>query len=285
MAVVLLILKWIGILLLAVLGLLLLVLAAVLFCPVRYDLKASYEEKADVSARIKWFFSLFSVRIEFHENKLQYRVRVFGKTILTETAEAKEAVREITETVKDTAEHAAEQATDRAAEELGKEIREEKPVKTEPAEERVPEPESAPKEKKTSKLAFSIRNICDKIKTIRGQGEKLQAFLEDRENQAAIALIKRQCFKLLRHILPKKFTAWLHFGFEDPATTGQVLGYICMFYALYGNNLSLEPDFDQKVLEGRCELKGRIRLGSLTGIIGRLIFYKRIRTWLFQLMK
>ena len=49
---------------------------------------------------------------------------------------------------------------------------------------------------------------------------------------------------------------------EDPSTTGQIMAAYGMLYPLIGGNVSLQPEFEEKVMEGELYIQGRI-----TGII------------------
>ena len=74
-AIVLGILKIIGILLLVILGLLLFVIISVLFVPLRYRAEGSFYEKLKGSASVSWFLHLISLKISYDE-KAQVDVRV-----------------------------------------------------------------------------------------------------------------------------------------------------------------------------------------------------------------
>lgn len=56
---------------------------------------------------------------------------------------------------------------------------------------------------------------------------------------------------------------YLHFGFEDPATTGQVLGSLSILYPICGEKMELCPEFNEEILEGEVKCHGRIRPVSL----------------------
>ena len=62
MIVVLAILKWIGIILLSIVGLLLFFVVLLLFVPVRYVAVAEYEECFQYAFRVGWLFPLFYIR-------------------------------------------------------------------------------------------------------------------------------------------------------------------------------------------------------------------------------
>ena len=85
---------------------------------------------------------------------------------------------------------------------------------------------------------------------------------------------------MLRHILPCKLKARIKFGFEEPATTGNVLGIASIFYGIYGSNLELEPDFDRQVLAGEYNLKGRIRVFTLLLAAWKLFRNRWIRDFI-----
>lgn len=81
----LLILKIIGLILAVLLGLILLILCIVLFVPIRYQGKASFEgdiDSAKARGEVTWFFKLVGVTVQFRERKLKWKVRVATKTIL-----------------------------------------------------------------------------------------------------------------------------------------------------------------------------------------------------------
>ena len=67
MAVLLLILKIIGIILLILLGLILLILAVVLFVPVRYQVSGSIGEKTTVRIAVTWLLHAVSWRAAYEE--------------------------------------------------------------------------------------------------------------------------------------------------------------------------------------------------------------------------
>ena len=61
--------------------------------------------------------------------------------------------------------------------------------------------------------------------------------------------------------MPRKYYGKVHFGTEDPASTGQLLGVIGMLMPLYRDNIIVAPDFEQKIFEGDIHARGRVQLG------------------------
>ncbi len=81
-----------------------------------------------------------------------------------------------------------------------------------------------------------------------------------------------------RFLKPKKLRVKLHFGFEDPYHTGQVLALCGMFYAFIGENMDLEPDFEKRVLEGSVYVKGRLRTVHMAVFAAKMLLDKNIRS-------
>lgn len=140
------------------------------------------------------------------------------------------------------------------------------------------------------KLRFSFSQICDKLRQIE---EKKQWLLEkwdglsemicDPANQASVRLILRQVKKIIGHILPRKGSAALVFGREDPYLMGKVLSYAGFAYPFTHKFLTLSPVFGEDKLEGEVHIRGRIRLGVILGYVLRLLFNKNIRQKLRRL--
>ncbi len=102
-------------------------------------------------------------------------------------------------------------------------------------------------------------------------------FLRKEENQKTFRNLKTQLFALLKHILPRKLRGYVRLGFDDPATTGQVLTYISPFYGLYGKHFQVIPVFEEKILEGEADMKGRIRVFTLVVIAVKVVMDKNFR--------
>ena len=101
--------------------------------------------------------------------------------------------------------------------------------------------------------------------------------LEDERTRRALAELLLRIKKLCRHILPGCFKARLHFGMDDPASTGEFLGFLCMFYPLYGEHIKLEPDFESKCFDTDLYMKGHIQLIFVLIAGLKIYFNKDIR--------
>ena len=84
--------------------------------------------------------------------------------------------------------------------------------------------------------------------------------------------------KVLKHIAPQEFRARLSYGFDNPANTGISCGFIALFSAYFsGYDISLDPIFDQEILEGELFLKGRLFCFVITYYILQLVLSKTFR--------
>ena len=70
----------------------------------------------------------------------------------------------------------------------------------------------------------------------------------------------RSLKKIIRHLLPDELKIRGTIGLDDPAQTGRVMEAAAVLYAFYPDHIQITPSFDEKVLEGEAELKGKIVL-------------------------
>lgn len=301
-AIVLGILKIIGILLLVILGLLLFVIISVLFVPLRYRAEGSFYEKLKGSASVSWFLHLISLKISYDE-KAQVDVRVLW---FHPGREKEEKAQDRAETPE-----RAEPVTGRACADFPEEADETEKSEADAFEKELTErvetaqvsatPGTDRHEGKNAgagKIAARFRHFLSALKlkvqgihrNLKKAAKKLRAgkkrwetilsFLRNEENKKTFRLAKRQIFAVIRHILPRKSEGKIRFGFDDPYMTGQVLTWISPFYGLYGRHLQICPDFLEPCLEGEWKLKGHIRLGTILLLAFRMLLDKNIRLWI-----
>ncbi len=102
-------------------------------------------------------------------------------------------------------------------------------------------------------------------------------FLLLEENREALLKILRKLRSLLRHWGIRRLRGEIIFGMEDPYLLGKLLELLSFFYPLYGRELSLEPHFGEKRLEGWIHGRGHIRLIHLVLLGIPLLMDRRIR--------
>ena len=286
------ILKWLGILLLVLLGLVLTVLLAVLFVPVRYEAEGSFRGELLAKGQISWLWRLFSIQAVY-DGDTEVSLRIFG----VKPGRKKETAERTEKT--ETPDPVVTGSGKRPEEEVP--VYESRPKAEVPASEKHQGTEEGIKEKVPAagtknakngqkkkrvrqslfqKIKVTFQRICGKLKTAEERWQKLMEFLEKEENKNTFRLLKRQVIRFFKHVLPGKVSGTVRFGFEDPYTTGRILTYISPFYGWYGRTIQVIPVFDEQVLDGELSLKGRIRIATLLFIGVQVWRDKNFRTLL-----
>ncbi len=134
------------------------------------------------------------------------------------------------------------------------------------------------------KIKEKINGIREKFKNIKGKISSLNKkknyildMKDDERVRSGIAYGKAKLFLILKRLKPKKFRGRVAFGMEDPATTGKILGTASAFYPLWGGNITLEPDFNEKKIEADVDFKGKIVLALLVIPAIKVWFNKDIK--------
>lgn len=286
------ILKWLGILLLVLLGLVLTVLLAVLFVPIRYEAEGSFRGELLAKGQISWLWRLFSIQAVY-DGDTDVSLRIFG----VKPGRKKETAERTEKT--ETPDPVVTGSGKRPEEEVP--LYESRPKAEAPASEKHQGTEEGIKEKVPAagtknakngqkkkrvrqslfqKIKVTFQRICGKLKTAEERWQKLMEFLEKEENKNTFRLLKRQVIRFFKHVLPGKVSGTVRFGFEDPYTTGRILTYISPFYGWYGRTIQVIPVFDEQVLDGELSLKGRIRIATLLFIGFQVWRDKNFRTLL-----
>lgn len=135
---------------------------------------------------------------------------------------------------------------------------------------------SKAKEKKKFNFTKTIRELCDKIKLALEKKEEVMSFFYDKGNQYALNKVKKECLYLWKCSKPHILNIDGELGFQDPATTGQALGYLGMLYGFYGNAIHIIPNFEGQIYDGRFLIKGRTMLFPLVKSIVVLVIDKQV---------
>lgn len=295
------ILKWIGILLLAILGLVLTLLLIVLLVPVRYRLQGVRRTQDGVltaRGKVSWFLSILAVTFVY-DQEFSWNIRICGIPLKLGQTTQEEDVEDLTEEqLAQIAELEAEFEADLETDtEINletdpqlrlqtQEIKRQTAGSSEPANhletrERseetsasVEEAEKVPLKEKLrgieQKISDTIHSIPDKIaglkKKIRSLKEKADiwiAFMKSDEVKQLLTACKKQIRQILRHLLPTSLKIRGNYGFADPSLTGKITGFLCALPPRYQKNIQVQPHFQEECLDGEVVLRGRIRLGSL----------------------
>lgn len=195
-------------------------------------------------------------------------------------------------------------AQDSAGEEPGRNlISPEEPLEDERSEQAVPRQESDEKEGLWTKIKnrikalydrlmsireniqYTIRSICDKIKAILNNITYYIDLVRGEEFRQAFALSRKELFRVLSSIRPRKWKLDLEAGLGDPASTGQLFSFYGMLYPWIGKNILLHADFENKRLEANGFLKGRVTIMILLIAGLRLYLNKNLKRVIRMLKK
>ena len=277
------ILKIVGIVLLVILLLLIFILSILLFVPIRYRFDGSYNEKADLDVSVKWMPVFLNAVLTYKEDKLLYIVKLYGGVILTNQEglllswigrkiQSSTSKKEKEDLVK----------SDDTATDTGSDL----PVTINKTE--VEDNEESIKQRKRKKSIITriqekiqsiiqkIKNLIQKIKKINEKKDALIKVYHHKRFEIAKNDVIRYIKELWRGIKPKKLEGRIHFGLEDPATTGQILGVLSMFLVWYYDNITIVPDFEKACFDGNLSFYGKVRLFTLFKIIIKIIFNKNL---------
>ena len=315
MAVLLLILKIIGIILLILLGLILLILAVVLFVPVRYQVSGSIGEKTTVRIAVTWLLHAVSWRAAYEEEGFSSQLRIFGIT-------RKGKKPDDGEPGEDDREDGAEEPEERSAAdalltdgeqktdgiltdgEQGEAERfdERQAKEPDPAEHKELEQANPAVRRKRrgglgrriweriraffAGLVRKLRQLRSGIKEALKKIKDVRTFLTDERHREVLPLIFTELKYLLTHFKFRRIRTDLTFSMGDPALTGQVLGGLCVLPFLYRYQVQVYPDFEAEntYVTGTFDIKGRARGLHIAVSAVRLLGKKEFRIWLKWLM-
>ncbi len=308
------ILKVIGIVLAVLLGLIIVLLLLLLFVPVRYDILAKYyDNKPYAQVNVTALFKLVRFKLEFVE-KVTYWVKVlFFKVYDSESAadsskEDKKPKKDKSKKTKKSKKSKKEETVfdEDEAEEGFLEAKEDTDVPKEKPKVEKPEEPLSLEQKEEEEPKGLFERICDKISDIfakigtfiTGVKDKLSSvwqsiiqkkedatekvndmirIINDEGNREFARFVWEQLKYLLKKIKPTKGRLYVHFGMDDPETTGKIAMYLAVLYGLMGIEINIHPDFDEKVMEGELYLKGKLQLITILIIAVRLYMNKHFK--------
>lgn len=298
MAILLLILKIIGITLLVILGLILFLILMVLFYPIGYRVRGEWQEELKVRVTVGWLFSIVHMNAAYEDGETKAVVRFFGIPFVR--IPKKEKVRRPKQPKKVKPKEAAEAVNEMIPAESVKPIAE--VVLPEPQEDEVLkeafdslEKKLLPKEadieynredefeksETPNKTGFSerirdfgeklrgigakIRGIREKLRSIRAQIHEILEMIRDDGNKRVVKLVWKEFVGLMKRYRPRRVKADVDYCMGDPARTGQVLGGLAMLPFLYTQKVSIVPDFEseQFYVKGTWDIKGHIQVFPL----------------------
>lgn len=308
-------LKIIGIILLVLLITLIVLVSIVLLVPIRYSAKGHLgDEEKVINANITWLCKLIRVKMDYkHPEKPVLSLKVLWIDIMKLMEKKKNSGKPKKIKVPKELKQIKKQKTTK--EKVNKEPKKkekyhpavnlelleaadaeatEKEAKLKPVEkkeeqkvvekiEECPATEKLSFEEKIEKILFKISNIYDKIMNIMDKAEYYIGIYEDKETQSLLKDSWEVVCKILKSIRPKVFQLEANLGFDSPETTGKVYGYYCMAMPWLGDDITLEPVFEEKTMDMHFNLKGRIRLLTILINALKIALDKRLKRLIHKL--
>ena len=180
-------------------------------------------------------------------------------------------------------EEATEETTDEALE-ITEETEEEMVIGTEPVEEedadifadvgsgaQTGEETGEKPEKEIESIFVKIDRVYAAIDRILDKVEPVLEFLQEDDTQDLLGQTFRRLGRLLRHILPYALEGDLIVGTGDPVNTAKLQAAMSFLYPKLPKNFYFQSYFIDKKVAADLTMKGRIRIGSMVGIVLGLI--------------
>ena len=309
------ILKALGILLLVLLFLVLFIVCTVLFLPFCYRAQVLKEEEGfacvKASGRVSWLFGAVALTASYEEQKPEAQILLFGASLETWKRRLKK-IRRGEASVPRTEENETENAleAEKTAEQKAPDQKEKQQKVT--AQKEQPEQEQEPDAPKKSILerffgrieylpekllnlasrllqtAFRLLELPFRLlekleqkiqagRRLKRKWESVKKFFRSKMFREALLHAKKEVLYFLKKAAPKKVTGTVRFGFNDPALTGETLGILGMIYGKLPKDLSIQPDFEQEILQGDVRMKGSFQAVTAAGIALRLFRDQNLR--------
>lgn len=303
------ILKIIGIVIGCILAFVLAVLLILLFSPICYRGKLTHKGDLDAEVRVWHPYGIFNALVKFRESKLDYKVRVLWIPIGDEEYDAKQAAKKEKKAQKEARKEAKKREARRKkylkkkAKEAEKRKKQQQALKnceSEKMKNASNSKNTSAKNNSDSKVDINSdkannnsesdnkKSIFDRIKEMyNNTREKINGYLEllrkiltevnDKHNQGALVHVLKMIGIPVKYFFNKKLKVYIKLGMEDPALTGEILGGAYAAAAIFGLNLVIEPDFENKVFELDAGFRGRVFIITILIWALKIYFNKDVK--------
>lgn len=313
----LLILKIIGIIILAVLLLVIGLLSIVLFVPIHYESQYEYYENLNGFCNVNWLFKIFAFNLKTVDGETDYDIKMpsWIDKLLSDDNEEEKSDNEVVykiennqdeyfddnitvEKLKDDAEEKIEETVDNVISEVKEEIKEdtEKEIaeNLEDAEEKSEKSVSG--EKVVNFIRKKVVNFFCKLKGILNFTKDKKAFikekieffedLKDKYDLKGIFDITILLFKkIFKGLGLKLFQICGIIGLDNPCSTGQAIALISVVQTFVPFEVDVQGDFENNVLEGSLYIKGKVRISSIVFPVIWYLLTKPVRTVVIDYVK
>ena len=312
----LLILKIIGIIILAVLLLIVGLLSIVLFVPIHYESQYEYYENLNGLCNVSWLFKIFAFNLKTVDGETDYDIKMpsWIDKLLSDDNEEEKSDNEVVykiennqdeyfdditvEKLKDKAEEKIEETVDNVISEVKEEIKEdtEKEIaqNLEDAEEKSEK--SIFGEKVINFIRKKVVNFLCKLKGILNFTKDRKAFIKEKIEffedlkakydlkgifDVTILLFK----KIFKGLGLKLFQICGIIGLDNPCSTGQAIALISVVQTFVPFEVDVQGNFENNVLEGSLYIKGKVRISSIVFPVIWYLLTKPVRTVVIDYVK
>ena len=252
--------------------------------PIHYKVLAEYQETLCLRGNVTWLAAIIFVRFSYSEGTPQIVFRIFGLDIRKFLAARKDYRKKKAEKRR-FKQQTGKQSQNGFRREAEKEVRKKS---AEGSSENVSGKSAAGSSENISGKSAeeTSRNIPKKSSGISKKGirknshknfrKKLKRcirykkFWQQENTKRMVCILKDNVVHLWRKLKPRVVRGSIEFGTGDPCLTGEFLGVAALFYAYYGNGITVIPDFEEKRLAGRLLIKGHISLITIVLILLRI---------------
>ncbi len=318
LSVILTILKILGISILVILGLLVALILLVMFVPIRYNASGDYKNKnIDLIGHITWLLHIVSVKILYNNDKpFQIKVCLFGIPLydnLRKSDKKKKHKKIKTNNTKSDEENtrteiqaASEPENDKEKTNIdGKEINSNKTIEYNQSDDIINEKEQSVESEEIeelcsdkgildilsekinniiTKIKYTFKKVYDTIFKIKNNIKYYIQLLQRERTKIAIRKLKSRLGVILKNLKPQKYKINLHLGFDNPELMGKIMAVNGILYPFHLGKIAVLPEFDQSIIEGNFEIKGRISIYVYVWTALIVLFDKDIK-WLIKRLK
>lgn len=309
------ILKIIGIILLCIIVILLTVILLALFSPWRYCVDVKKEKRLTGKAVISWLIFLLRIEVIYRETA-NLRIRVLGIPVYDKLKrEAQAAARDEKAASK---EQKKESKNERAASETD-DVDVEKPTpQPDITAASMDQKETAPagytqskkKRRKSGKVWWEfpqyffellmgwaekllemllflpelvegpVERFEKKISSIAGQVDYYTKLLQKKGSKWVIDFLKLRITKVLKHIRPRNSRINLYYAADDPAKVADMMAYYGMALPFLPKHTNFTAELGEPKLEGTIRIRGRVCLIVLLWHGLSIYLNKKVKTFL-----
>lgn len=281
----------VGWILFGIVLLLLFLLLTVLFLPICYRVIVKMDQNGlSVKAKGNWFFHLIRIYFDYpepkkpiikiawftlskkKEKKKKQKKKKEDDIILEENSSEENASAESIPEESKFDENSDKDASFETN--PSKETASEEPPQQETSSEAESDSQDKGKKKKKEKKPFkeTIQKLLDDFRYYK-------ELWEDGNTKPFVRDALSRVLHILKNLMPRKIKGYVLFGAASPDVTGYVFGAYSVCSTLYPKRffLTLEPDFEKKVLEGDLIIKGHFCIFTLLFDALRILFDKRLK--------